>query len=109
MSMPRIPDELYRPSKDEVVIDLLKSIAMEETAIAHILNAEAEKIRAFVGTEMNFPGAASGQDIARFNRQICKIIDVLVMKEWLLLRKLEDVIELGGGEFGFECEFESEE
>ena len=30
MSMPQIPEESFRPTKEEVVIDLLKSIAMEE-------------------------------------------------------------------------------
>ena len=46
MSMPQIPEESFRPTKEEVVIDLLKSIAMEENAIAHLLHAEAEKIQA---------------------------------------------------------------
>lgn len=93
MSMPQIPEELYRPTRHEVVIDLLKSIAMEETAISHILNAEAEKIQAFVGKELDFPGCSSGHEIMRFNSQVFKVIDVLVMKEWLLLRKMENIMD----------------
>lgn len=36
MSMPTIPRDRHRPTKCEVVIDLLKSIAMEETALGHL-------------------------------------------------------------------------
>ncbi|MEK3787678.1 hypothetical protein [Paenibacillus sp. FSL K6-1230] len=94
MSMPQIPEERFRPSKEEVVIDLLKSIAMEETAISHILNAEAEKIQAFVGKNLDFPGCPTTKEIIRFNAQVFKVIDVVVMKEWLLLRKMENAMEL---------------
>ncbi|WP_083659790.1 MULTISPECIES: hypothetical protein [Paenibacillus] len=48
MSMPQIPEETFRPTKEEVVIGLLKSIAMEENAIAHLLHAEAEKVQATI-------------------------------------------------------------
>jgi ADP-dependent phosphofructokinase/glucokinase len=43
MSMPQIPEEKYRPDVCEVLIDILKSIALEETALANILNAEGRK------------------------------------------------------------------
>ncbi len=93
MSMPNIPNELHRPSKEEVVIDLLKSIAMEETALSQLINAEAEKIQAFVGKDLDFPGCPSNEFILKFSGQVFKLLDVIVMKEWLLLRKLENVME----------------
>lgn len=94
MSMPSIPEERYRPTKSEVVIDLLKSIAMEETALSHLVNAEAEKIQAFVGRKKDFPFNPSVKEIMAFNSQVFKIMDVVVMKEWLLLRKMKDVLEM---------------
>lgn len=94
MSMPTIPEERYRPTHDEVIIDLLKSIAMEETALAHLIAAEARKVKAFVGRHENFPFGPSAAQIIAFNAQVFKMIDVIVMKEWLLLRKLKDVAEL---------------
>ena len=96
MSMPYIPEEKHRPVKQEVVVDLLKSIAMEETAISHILNAEAEKMQAFVGKNLDFPSCPSTQEIIKFNIQVFKLLDVIVMKEWLLLRKFENVMEYNG-------------
>lgn len=90
----RIPEERFRPTKEEVTMDLLKSIAMDEMAIANVLSAEAEKIRAFVGKQLDFPTCPSNQEIMKFNTQVFKLVDVVVMEEWLLLRKLENVMEL---------------
>ncbi|WEK55847.1 MAG: hypothetical protein P0Y55_07325 [Candidatus Cohnella colombiensis] len=105
MSMPTIPQESFRPTLEEAVIDLLKSIAMEETAISHLLNAEAEKTQAFIGRDRNFPSHPTTCDIIKFNQTVIKFVDVIVMKEWLLLRKLETSIEILEREHHeFECE-----
>ena len=42
---------LPRVSLDQAVIDLLESIALEETALSHILNAEGEKIQKVLAQE----------------------------------------------------------
>lgn len=94
MSMPTIPEERHRPTKHEVIIDLLKSIAMEETALANLISAEAKKVKAFVGRKGDFPLDPSVGEIIAFNANVFKIMDVIVMKEWLLLRKLNDVAAL---------------
>lgn len=89
----RIPEERFRPTKDEVTMDLLKSIAMDEAAIANVLSAEADKVRAFVGKQYNFPTYPTNHEIMKFNNQIYKIVDVIVMEQWLMLRKMENVME----------------
>ena len=93
MSMPTIPPQPHRPNKKEVVIDLLESIALEEIALSHIMNAEAEKIQAFVGECLDFPSHPDNEDIILFNRGVTQLLETIVMKEWLLLRKLENVLE----------------
>ncbi|QGQ96501.1 hypothetical protein EHS13_17220 [Paenibacillus psychroresistens] len=112
MSMPTIPEELFRPTIREAVIDLFKSIAMEETAISHLLNAEAEKIQAFVGHQMDFPTNPTNLDILRFNQSVTKLVDIIVMKEWLLFRKLETSLEIlaydNSNENHYEDEYEEE-
>ena len=45
MSMPIITTSPNPISMSQAVTDLLESIAMEETALSHILNAEGEKIQ----------------------------------------------------------------
>ncbi|ARK32717.1 hypothetical protein [Halalkalibacter krulwichiae] len=94
MSMPQIPKEPHRPDKKKVVIDLFESIALEEIALSHILNAEAEKIQAFVGEDLDFPTCPSNHDISKFNNGVVQLLETVVMKEWLLLRKFENVMQL---------------
>ncbi|WP_051272247.1 hypothetical protein [Shimazuella kribbensis] len=92
MSMPQIPDGKNRPSFSEVIIDLLESIALEEIALANLINAEAEKVQAFVGKKLDFPTCPTNTEIDKFNNGVLKLLDVIVMKEWLLLRKFENVL-----------------
>lgn len=95
LSMPLIPEEKFRPTREQVIIDLLKSIAMEENAIAHLMHAEADKIKAVLG-QSGKRVDMSRADLIKLGNQAAKLMDVIVMKEWLLLRKLENVMELGG-------------
>lgn len=94
MSMPQIPEAKNRPNLKETVIDLLESIALEEIALSHIINAEAEKIQAFVGKDLNFPITSSGADIIKFNQAINQMMDTLIMKEWILYKKLDKVMQI---------------
>jgi len=94
MGFPEIPESKHRPSLKETFIDLLESIALEEIAISHILNAEAEKMQAFVGKCLNFPSKPTNQELIQFNLSVKQLVDTLLMKEWLLLKKLETVFDL---------------
>ncbi|CAM3720963.1 hypothetical protein [Mesobacillus zeae] len=94
MSMPTIPPQPDRPSQVEVVVDLMESIALEEIALSHLLNAEAEKIQAFVGECLDFPTKPSTCEIIMFNKEVVQFLETIVMKEWLLLRKFENVTKL---------------
>ncbi|WP_028987877.1 hypothetical protein [Thermicanus aegyptius] len=94
MSLPDHPVGKSMPTMKEVIIDLLHSIALEEIALSHLLNAESEKIQAFVGKKLDFPTCPTNAEIAKFNRETSKFLEVIVMKEWLLLRKLENIIFL---------------
>lgn len=61
MSMPVIAMPNNPVSIGQAVSDLLESIALEETGLSHILNAEGEKIQAA---------------IAYCNGDICKLLEV---------------------------------
>jgi hypothetical protein len=102
--MPKIPEEKFRPSLPETIIDLIKSIALEEVALSNLINAEAEKIQAFVGKDFDFPTTPSSKEIIDFNQTINRIMDTVLMKEFLLLKKLETVIRIEVKEKEFEEE-----
>ena len=84
MSVPEIPDR----TQEEALADLLESIALEETALAHFINAEAEKIQQ-VAKRTNI----TPQEIIEFQKSVSKVMRTAIKKEMLLQFKLEDILE----------------
>lgn len=93
MGMPQIPDGKNRPSFNETIIDLLESIALEEMAISHILNAQGEKtqeiIKRFSCKDISYDELLCGCRVTQ------EMIHSLIMKEWLLTTKLNTVTKIG--------------
>lgn len=94
MSMPEIPENCHRPDLSEAFIDLLESIALEEIALSHLLNAEAERIQAIVGEKQNFPTNPSNNEIIYFSKTSSNFLDTIIMKEWILYKKLIATLEI---------------
>ncbi|MEG2116083.1 MAG: hypothetical protein RRZ69_00210 [Clostridia bacterium] len=81
MSMPVIvPGTTTRP---QAIADIITSVALEETGLAHILNAEGEKIQAFVA----MPGVTADQLLA-VNASVQATIDAITKLEMMLQSKL---------------------
>ncbi len=99
MDSPMMPDEPHHPRSHDVLVNLLESIAMEEIAISHLLSAEAKKIQAFVGSELDFPTHPSNAEIFQFNKETARVIESIVMKEWLLLRRFQNIMDFFPDEF----------
>lgn len=93
MSMPTIPEEPHRPNREQVVNDLLKSVAMEENALAHLMNTEAEKLRSLMGASATLPVVERSNLLCRHAAQTIQLMDMIIMKEWLLLRKIDHTLE----------------
>lgn len=97
MGFPNIPN--ITPSisvtRQEAVNLLLASIAFEELGLAHIGNAEAEKIQSVIGNlqSVSIPGTTIGT-IIQVNKLVNKTLEIAIKKEMLLQFKLENVIEL---------------
>lgn len=95
MSFPNIPD--VNPSieinTDEVINLLLASIAFEELGLAHIINAEAEKIQSVLGTlKGQTPKNPSISDLVQIDKTVGGILQDVIKKEMLLQFKLENVL-----------------
>lgn len=86
---PEIP---YR-NVEEVKNDLLESIALEETALANLMNAEARKIceavKKFERCEFEL------EELIALNDSAKDLMKNVIKKEMLLEFKLEEVKELG--------------
>jgi hypothetical protein len=92
MGMPNIPD--IKPKIElcfeETVNLLLTSIALEELSLAHIMNAEAEKIQEVVKT----PGCNKIDDLLCIDKSVEHMMRDVIKKEMLLEFKFENILDL---------------
>lgn len=92
MGMPEIPEGKHRPSLEETIVDLLESIALEEMALAHLMNAEGERMQATVkGYQQE---DVSYQQVQQSCEGTRTLMNSLIMKEWLLFNKLTTVLAM---------------
>lgn len=101
MSQANIPN--ITPSISITVGDtvplLLSSIALEELALAHIVNAEAEKVQFVLGTLTPTTSTLSPADVTisnllDINQSVRSTLKDVIKKEMLLQFKFENVLEL---------------
>ncbi|MEF9939764.1 MAG: hypothetical protein RR225_04415 [Clostridium sp.] len=81
MSMPIIVPGTVTTT--QAIADLIESVALQETGLSHILNAEGEKIQAFVA----MPGVTSDQLLA-VNASVQATVDAVTKLEMVLQSKL---------------------
>ncbi|MEG1743503.1 MAG: hypothetical protein RR246_04985 [Clostridia bacterium] len=67
----------------QAINDIIESVALEETALSHILNAEGEKIQAFVA----LPGVTATQLLA-VNKSVQTTVNAITNLEMVLQSKL---------------------
>ena len=99
MSFPNIPDvdASVDISTEDSVNLLLASIAFEELGLAHIINAEAEKIQFVLGPledqewERTTPTI---EDLLDINRSVDQTLKEVIKTQMLLQFKLEDVLTI---------------
>ncbi|MEG0777933.1 MAG: hypothetical protein RRY04_08125 [Oscillospiraceae bacterium] len=99
MSFPNIPNV---DAKIDITIDdsknlLLASIAFEELGLAHIINAEAEKIQYVLGTIEGQPRSekpATVEDLLKIDHAVEQMLRNVLKNQMLLQFKLEDTLSI---------------
>lgn len=81
--MPCIPNKCRK----DVINDVLESIALEEAAMAHIMNAEGEKLQKALGC--HFPAPTCFQQVIELQNSVVELFDKLIQKQNILLNKLK--------------------
>lgn len=76
-------------TREESVADIISSIAAEESAIAHILNAESEKLQSII----NMSDTTAG-DLIITNRSVKNTVDAVIQLENALKNKLALFIDI---------------
>ncbi|MEG0178940.1 MAG: hypothetical protein RR573_05225 [Oscillospiraceae bacterium] len=81
MSMPIIvPGTGTRP---QAITDIIESVALEQTALSHILNAEGEKIQKIIAT------STTSADMLAVNKSAQSMVDSITRLEMILHAKLQ--------------------
>jgi hypothetical protein len=97
MSFPNIPNVTasITITRGQAINLLLASIAFEELGLAHIINAEGEKIQSVVGTLPGLtPTVPSITDLQAIDTSVSTTLKNVIKKEMLLEFKLDDLITL---------------
>lgn len=69
--------------------ELIRSMAKEEAAIAHLIHAEVNQIKAFTGQSSHFPTPLMNEQISDFQNALARVLEALVEKQKLLIKTLE--------------------
>jgi hypothetical protein len=101
MSQPSFPNitPLISITLGQVAPLLLGTIALEELALAHIINAEAEKIQFVLGTltptsSTLTPSTVTVSNLLSINKDVRRTLQDVIKKEMLLQFKFENVLDL---------------
>ena len=82
MSMPVITPG--QGDRDQAITDLIQSIALQEAALSHIMNAEGEKMQAVIGMDNVTP-----VQLLELNKSVEGMINAITRLEMMLQAKLE--------------------
>ena len=74
-------------TREEAVTDIITSVALLESALSHILNAEGEKMQRIIGME-----EVTGEELLCLNRSTELMVDVIARFEMILQAKIETVL-----------------
>ncbi|MEG0618548.1 MAG: hypothetical protein RR557_04490 [Bacilli bacterium] len=81
MSMPIITPSGV--TKCQAITDIIESVALEQTGLSHILNAEGEKLQKAI------PRATTKDELIEVNRSVENMINSITRIETILTGKLE--------------------
>jgi|InofroStandDraft_1065614.scaffolds.fasta_scaffold14875_3 hypothetical protein len=93
MSMPSFPPNGADLTREEALNMIIASIAMEELALSHILNAEGEKLQYILGTLPGTKPCAYPQDVLAVNKSVTALVEAVTQNQMLLKNKLSQALE----------------
>lgn len=67
----------------QAITDIIESVALEQTALSHILNAEGEKLQAIIATKDIKP-----DELLEANKSVQGMVEAITRLEMLLQSKL---------------------
>jgi len=71
-------------TREQAITDLIESVALQETALSHILNAEGEKMQAIIAME-----DVTADQLLELNNSVHQMVNAVTRLELMLQTKLE--------------------
>lgn|SRR5690554_6748328 len=81
----------HKKTREQAIIDLLESIAIEETALAHVINVEAKKIQCSL---LPKKGCLDFEHVLRVQEKVNEMLKTCIKYQMLLQFKLDQVTAL---------------
>ena len=91
--MPSFPPNGANMTREEALTMIIASIAMEELALSHILNAEGEKLQYILGTLPGTEPCACPHEVLSINKSVTALLEAVTQNQMLLKNKLERALE----------------
>ncbi len=91
MSLPQFP-ETSDLTRQDVINQIISSIAAEELALSHIINVEGEKIQYALGTLDGAPGGSTIENVLDINESANNMLSTILENQILLNGKLSDAL-----------------
>ena len=80
-------------TREDALTMIIASIAMEELALSHILNAEGEKLQYILGTLPGTKPCAGPREVLAVNKSVTALVETVTQNQMLLKNKLDRVLE----------------
>jgi len=93
MSMPEFPEPNPDFTLEQALIMILSSIALEEAALGHIMNAEGEKIQHTLDLTRCGDHTACLNSIVEVNKSVADLLEMVQQNQIILKNKMEKVLE----------------
>lgn len=103
MSMPTFPNVSPEITREQALTMILTSIAMEELALSHVINAEGEKIQFILCELQKNPCETTADDVLAVNKSVESLLEVVLQNQIFLKNKMDrvlDIMEAGIGPTG---------
>ena len=96
MSMPSFVDTVPDLTREDVINQILASIALEELAMSHVINAEGEKIQYAIGTlqipNRGLSGGVTIANLVELDSSVAATLEAMAANQAALTQKLQAVL-----------------
>ena len=98
MSMPSFPKNGANMTREQALTMVIASIAMEESALSRIIDAEGDKLRYILDRCQEAGGCEEApKEILEANESVTRLLDAVAQNQAILRNKLALALEAGGG------------